>query len=42
MIQSDQIGLYLVGLGIAYVAGFMFTWVAGFDDPVEEINARET
>ncbi len=42
LIQSDQIGLYLVGLGIAYVAGFMFTWVAGFDDPVEEINARET
>ena len=42
LIRSDQIGLYLVGLGIAYVAGFMFTWVAGFDDPVEEINARET
>lgn len=41
LIQSDQIGLYLVGLGIAYIAGFIFTWVAGFEDPVEEQSERE-
>ena len=42
LIQNDQIGLYLVGLGIAYLAGFIFTWVAGFEDPVEEQSERET
>lgn len=42
LIQSDQIGMYLVGLGIAYIAGFIFTWVAGFEDPVEEQSERET
>ena len=36
LIQSDQIGLYLFGLGIAYGAGFIFTWIAGFEDPVDE------
>ena len=41
LIQSDQIGLYLVGLGIAYIAGFIFTWIAGFEDPGNEVDERE-
>ena len=35
LIRSDQIGIYLIGLLIAYTAGFFFTWFAGFDDPLE-------
>ena len=41
LIRSDQIGLYLVGLFIAYAAGFVITWIAGFDDPPEETAAGE-
>ena len=42
LIRSDQIGLYLVGLGIAYIAGFVFTWIAGFEDPGDELSERES
>ncbi len=41
LIRSDQIFLYLFGLCIAYAAGFLLTWVIGFDDPPEELNAGE-
>jgi PTS system sucrose-specific IIC component len=41
LIQSDQIIVYLVGLCVAYVAGFVFTWAAGFDDPPEEMDEGE-
>ncbi len=36
LIRGDQIGSYLAGLCIAYVAGFGLTWAAGFEDPPEE------
>jgi PTS system sucrose-specific IIC component len=36
LIQSNQVGYYLIGLGIAYGAGFVITWAVGFDDPPEK------
>lgn len=33
---TDHIGIYLLGLLISYVAGFIATWLIGFDDPPEE------
>ena len=35
VIKSDKILLYLVGMIIAYIAGFIATMLLGFDDPVE-------
>jgi len=36
LIRGDQIGLYLLGLIIAYLVGFLITLVVGFDDPPEQ------
>ena len=33
---TNHVLLYLIGVLIAYFAGFAATWVAGFDDPPEE------
>ena len=33
---TNHVLLYLIGVLIAYFAGFVATWVAGFDDPPEE------
>ena len=41
LIRTDQILNYLFGLCIAYVAGFVITWLVGFDDPVEETAEQE-
>ncbi len=42
LIRGDQIGSYLIGLCIAYAAGFLITWIVGFDDPVEEAGDGES
>jgi PTS system sucrose-specific IIC component len=36
LIRGDQILTYLVGLGIAYVSGFIIAFIAGFEDPPNE------
>ena len=36
LIKPGNVGYYLMGLLIAYVAGFIITWLAGFDDLPEE------
>jgi PTS system sucrose-specific IIC component len=41
LIRGDQIGLYLIGLGIAYGAGFVITWAVGFDDPPETMDEEK-
>ena len=33
---TNHVLLYLIGVLIAYLAGFAATWLAGFDDPPEE------
>ncbi len=33
---TNNVAVYLFGLVIAYVAGFIATWILGFDDPPEE------
>lgn len=33
--STDNIPMYLLGLVAAYVAGFIATWLLGFDDPKE-------
>ena len=33
---TNNIPVYLMGLVVAYIAGFIATWVIGFDDPEEE------
>ena len=33
---TNNVFLYLCGVFIAYLAGFIATWLAGFDDPPEE------
>ena len=33
---TNNIPVYLIGLIIAYIAGFTATWLIGFDDPEEE------
>lgn len=33
--STDKMLVYLAGLGVAYVAGFIATWLLGFDDPEE-------
>ena len=33
---TDHIGIYFMGLLVAYLAGFVATWLIGFDDPAEE------
>ena len=32
---SNNIGIYLLGLVTAYIAGFIATWLLGFEDPEE-------
>ena len=41
LIRSDQILQYLIGLFIAYAAGFAMTLAVGFDDPVDAAAAGE-
>lgn len=36
LIKPGSALYYLIGLFIAYIAGFVVTWLAGFDDPPEE------
>ncbi|BBB90043.1 MAG TPA: PTS transporter subunit EIIC [Methylomusa anaerophila] len=36
LIKPGGAGLYLAGLAIAYAAGFIVTWVVGFEDPKDE------
>ena len=36
LIKPGSVSYYLIGILIAYGAGFIITWVAGFDDPQEE------
>lgn len=36
LIKPGSVSYYLIGILIAYAAGFIITWVAGFDDPQEE------
>ena len=33
---TNNIPVYLLGVGVSYIAGFIATWILGFDDPVEE------
>ena len=33
---TNNVWLYLIGVFIAYLAGFAATWLVGFDDPPEE------
>ena len=33
---TNNIPIYLLGVGVSYVAGFVATWLLGFDDPEEE------
>ena len=33
---TDNISIYLLGLSVAYIVGFIATWLIGFDDPEEE------
>lgn len=33
---TNNIPIYLLGLVTAYIAGFIATWLIGFDDPVEQ------
>ncbi len=32
----NNIPVYLLGVGVSYVAGFIATWILGFEDPEEE------
>ena len=32
----NNIPVYLLGVGVSYVAGFIATWILGFDDPEED------
>jgi len=34
--STDNIPVYLLGLAVAYMGGFVATWLLGFDDPKEE------
>ena len=36
LIKPGNVGYYLLGILIAYVAGFIITWLVGFDDLLEE------
>ena len=33
---TNNIPIYLLGVGVSYVAGFIATWILGFEDPEEE------
>ena len=35
---TNNIPVYLMGLIVAYIAGFIATWIIGFDDPEEEVE----
>jgi len=41
LIKPGSIGYYLIGLLIAYGAGFLITWLAGFDDLPEEEQKQD-
>ncbi len=32
---TNNVPIYLLGVGVSYVAGFIATWILGFDDPEE-------
>ena len=32
---TNNVPVYLLGVGVSYVAGFIATWILGFDDPEE-------
>ncbi len=34
--STDNIPVYLIGLGVSYLAGFAATWLIGFDDPEQK------
>lgn len=36
LIKPGSVGYYFIGIFIAYTAGFLITWIAGFHDPQEE------
>ncbi|KYZ76437.1 PTS sugar transporter subunit IIC [Anaerosporomusa subterranea] len=36
LVKPGGVVNYLIGLFIAYIAGFIVTWIVGFDDPKEE------
>jgi PTS system sucrose-specific IIC component len=36
LVKPGGVVNYLIGLFIAYIAGFVVTWIVGFDDPNEE------
>ncbi|WP_422446646.1 PTS transporter subunit EIIC [Thermoanaerobacterium sp. DL9XJH110] len=41
LIQPEKIVYYLLGLAVSYIAGFIATYLLGFDDPVDErVNAE--
>ncbi len=33
---TNNVPVYLLGVGVSYVAGFIATWILGFEDPEEE------
>ena len=33
---TNNVPIYLLGVGVSYVAGFIATWLLGFEDPEEE------
>ena len=41
LIKADSIVHYLIGLVLAYGAGFAVTWLAGFEDPQETLLADD-
>jgi len=42
VIKPGSISYYLIGLLIAYVAGFIVTWLVGFDDLTEEDHQQNS
>lgn len=41
LIKPGSALYYLIGLFTAYAAGFLITWLAGFDDPADEALGKE-
>ena len=33
---TNNIPVYLAGVAVSYIAGFIATWILGFDDPIEQ------
>jgi sucrose PTS system EIIBCA or EIIBC component len=42
LIKPGSVGFYLTGILIAYIAGFIVTWMVGFDDPKDEDQQQGT